>query len=97
LTNPKQKLRNPGFLPDERAWVSQFLEEGYLDSFRIFEKRGEFYTWWRNRSGSRSRNIGWCIDTHYISEDLLQKTKQAKIHADVFVSDHCPISIDIII
>ena len=95
LSNPKQNQKNPGFLPEERAWVSQFLEDGYLDSFRIFEKCGGFYTWWSNRSGSRSRNIGWRIDTHFISEDLLQKTTKAQIHADVFGSDHCPISIEI--
>ena len=95
LANPKQNQKNPGFLPEERAWVSQFLEDGYLDSFRIFEKGGGFYSWWSNRSGSRSRNIGWRIDTHFISEDLLQKTTKAQIHADVFGSDHCPISIEI--
>lgn len=95
LTNPKQNQKNPGFLPEERAWVTQFLEDGYLDSFRIFEKGGGFYTWWSNRSGSRSRNIGWRIDSHYISEDLLPKTTLSQIHADVFGSDHCPISIEI--
>lgn len=95
LANPKQNQKNPGFLPEERAWVSQFLKDGYLDSFRVFEKNGGFYTWWSSRSGSRSRNIGWRIDTHFISEDLLLKTKQSQIHADVFGSDHCPISIEI--
>jgi exodeoxyribonuclease-3 len=95
LANPKQNQKNPGFLPEERTWVSRFLEDGYLDSFRIFEKGGGFYTWWSNRGGSRNRNVGWRIDTHFISEDLLQKTKQAQIHADVLGSDHCPISIEI--
>jgi len=95
LTNPKQNQKNPGFLPEERAWYSQFLGDGYLDSFRLFEKKGGFYTWWSNRLGGRERNIGWRIDTHFISEDLLARTKQAEIHADVFGSDHCPVSIQI--
>lgn len=95
LSNPKQNQKNPGFLPEERAWLSQFLRDGYLDSFRIFEKRGGFYTWWSSRSGSRERNIGWRIDTHFISEDLLGKTKQSRIYSDVLGSDHCPVSIEI--
>jgi exodeoxyribonuclease-3 len=95
LSNPKQNEKNPGFLKEERNWVSQFLENGYLDSFRIFEKGKGFYTWWSNRSGSRDRNIGWRIDAHFISEDLLGRIKKAQIHADIFGSDHCPVSIDI--
>ena len=95
LTNPKQNTKSPGYFPEERQWVTDFLADGYLDAFRIFEKRGEFYTWWSARFGARARNAGWRIDVHYASEELLPRIKQAKIHADVFGSDHCPVSIEI--
>lgn len=95
LANPKQNTKNPGFLLEERQWVSTFLETGYLDSFRLFEQAGGHYTWWSNRPGVRARNIGWRIDSHFISADLKSRVKSAQIHPDVFGSDHCPISLEL--
>ncbi len=95
LANPKQNQKNPGFLPEERLWLSHFLENGYFDAFRLFEKRGGFYTWWSNRPGVRERNIGWRIDAHFISEEILNKVHSSSIYSNVFGSDHCPISIEI--
>ncbi|MGY3804102.1 exodeoxyribonuclease III [Pigmentibacter ruber] len=95
LANPKQNIKNPGFLPEERNWLSHFLKLGYLDAFRIFEKRGGYYTWWSQRPGVREKNIGWRIDAHFISECLKDKVSNAIIHDKIYGSDHCPISLQI--
>jgi len=96
LANPKANAKNTGFLPEERAWVSRFLEHGYLDIFRHSnpETTGA-YSWWSNRKGVRERNVGWRIDYFFISEDLLGRVVEAKIHPDVMGSDHCPISLEL--
>jgi exodeoxyribonuclease III len=93
LTNPKQNEKNAGYLPEERQWLSKFLDSGYTDTFRMFEQKGGFYTWWSNRSGAREKNIGWRIDYHVVSANLLPKVESAKIHANVLGSDHCPVSV----
>ncbi|BBH52666.1 exodeoxyribonuclease III [Fluviispira sanaruensis] len=95
LANPKQNQKNPGYLPEERQWYTDFLAEGYLDAFRLFEKNGGHYTWWSNRKGVREKNIGWRIDSHFVSEDLINNISKAGIHSDVYGSDHCPISLDL--
>ena len=82
-------------MPEERLWVTNFLNEGYFDAFRIFEKKGGYYTWWSNRPGVRQRNIGWRIDAHYISEEIYGKINSSLIHSNIFGSDHCPISMEI--
>lgn len=95
LANPKQNINNPGFFPAERDWLTRFLELGYSDAFRLFEKQGGHYTWWSQRPGVRQKNIGWRIDSHFVSENLANKVTSAKIHKEIYGSDHCPISIQI--
>lgn len=95
LSNPKQNQKNPGFLPEERNWVTKFLDDGYFDAFRLFEKNGGHYSWWSNRPGVRDKNIGWRLDAHFISEDLIPKVKSSVIHSSVLGSDHCPIFIEV--
>lgn len=95
LANPKQNQKSPGFLLEERMWLSNFLEDGYCDTFRLFEKGSGHYTWWSHRPGVREKNIGWRIDAHFVSEELKNKVNHSLIHADIFGSDHCPISIEI--
>ena len=94
LANPKSNQKNTGFLPEEREWVSRFLEHGYID---IFRHRNPgltgAYSWWSNRKGVRERNVGWRIDYFFISDDLLDRVVDARIHPDVMGSDHCPISL----
>lgn len=90
LANPKTNTQNPGFLPEERAWMTKFLEAGYTDTFRQFNQEGGNYTWWSYRSNARERNIGWRIDYTCINENSKDKIKSAKIHDNVFGSDHCP-------
>jgi exodeoxyribonuclease-3 len=96
LANPKSNRKNTGFLPEERAWVSRFIEHGYIDIFRHLnpETTGA-YSWWSNRKGVRERNVGWRIDYFFISEDLLDRVADARIHPDVMGSDHCPISLEL--
>lgn len=96
LANPKSNQKNTGFLPEERAWLSRFLDHGYVD---IFRKRnpdlGGAYTWWSNRKGVRERNVGWRIDYFFISPELEERVVDARIHADVQGSDHCPIELEL--
>jgi exodeoxyribonuclease-3 len=96
LANPKANKKNTGFLPEEREWVTRLLDHGYVD---IFRKRNPetvgAYTWWSNRPGVRERNVGWRIDYFIISPDLEDKVVDARIHADVLGSDHCPIELEL--
>lgn len=97
LANPKQNVRNAGFLPEERAWMSRFVENGYVDTFRMFEEGGGHYTWWSNRPGVRERNIGWRLDYHFVSEPLRPQVRAARIFPSVLGSDHCPVSLELAI
>lgn len=96
LARPKQNKKTTGFLLEERAWIDQVIEEGYIDIYRDLnpEKEGA-YSWWSMRSGARQKNVGWRIDMFYISPDLRDKVATAEIHADVMGSDHCPISLSL--
>jgi exodeoxyribonuclease-3 len=94
LAFPEKNLKSPGFLPGERRWFGEFLQEGYVDSFRVFEKGGGFYTWWSHRMGARRKNIGWRIDCHVVSENLQDKIVSAEIHGHVLGSDHCPVFVE---
>jgi exodeoxyribonuclease-3 len=94
LARPKQNQKTTGFLPNERAWIDQIVEDGYVDIFRELNPELEgAYNWWSNRSGARERNVGWRIDYFFISPDLRDRVATADIHADVMGSDHCPISL----
>ncbi len=96
LARPKQNKKTTGFLPEERAWIDQVVEEGYIDIYRDLNPELEgAYSWWSMRSGAREKNIGWRIDMFYISPDLRDKVETAEIHADVMGSDHCPISVSL--
>ena len=96
LANPKSNSKNTGFLPEERAWVTRFMDQGYVDIFRRLHPGEEGrYTWWSNRPGVRERNVGWRIDYFFISPDLEEKVVAARIHADVMGSDHCPIELEL--
>lgn len=93
LKNPKRNEQNPGFLPEERHWMSTFLDKGYVDVFRNFYPEEEKYTWWSYRFGAREKNIGWRIDYHCVNSGFLDKVKDVKILDEIMGSDHCPVSI----
>lgn len=95
LARPDANRNVSGFLPEECAWLDQFLDVGLIDTFREFEQGPEHYTWWDMKTRARDRNVGWRIDYFYISSDLRPQLKNAFILKDVMGSDHCPIGIDI--
>ncbi len=96
LKNPKTNHMNAGFTDDERAKMTALLESGYTDTFRYFypDKEG-IYSWWSYMFKSREKNAGWRIDYFITSKSLDDKLKDAKIHTEIFGSDHCPIELDI--
>lgn len=94
LKNPKANRRNPGFTDEERAKHRALLDAGFTDSFRHFypEQEGA-YSWWSYRFHARDNNAGWRIDYFLVSNRLMAQVTEAAIHADIFGSDHCPVSL----
>ncbi|EIJ9398275.1 exodeoxyribonuclease III [Listeria monocytogenes] len=96
LKNPKTNRKNAGFSDEERAKFSAFLDAGFIDSFRYFyPDLTDAYSWWSYRMNARARNTGWRIDYFVVSERLKDKLVDAKIHADVLDSDHCPVELEL--
>lgn len=96
LKNPKTNRRNAGFTDEERAKFGELLDAGFIDTFRHFYPDLEgAYSWWSYRFRAREKNAGWRIDYFLVSERLRAHLTGAKIHADVFGSDHCPVEVDI--
>lgn len=93
LANPKPNVGKKGFTDEERAGFQNFLNAGFVDTFRLFEPGNGHYTWWSHFANSRARNVGWRIDYFLVSESLKSKVKAAAIHPAVMGSDHCPISV----
>ena len=97
LKNPKSNRRNAGFTDEERGCFTKVLESGFVDSFRHFYPDLEgAYSWWSYMANSRARNIGWRIDYFVCSQALEEQLKDAKIHAQIMGSDHCPVELDLI-
>jgi exodeoxyribonuclease-3 len=95
LKNWKGNLKNSGFLPHERAWLTALLDDaGFVDAFRLIDQRSERYTWWSNRGQAYANNVGWRIDYHIISENLRERVTAADIYMDEKFSDHAPLIID---
>ena len=95
LARPKENSNTSGFLPEERKWIDKFISAGFIDTFRIFNKEPENYTWWDMITRARERNVGWRIDYFYASENLKNNIKSASIHSTVMGSDHCPIELEL--
>lgn len=94
IARPKENENRTGFLPIERAWIDQVVEEGYIDTFRsLHPDQAGAYTWWAYWGGGRERNVGWRLDYFFISPDLQDRVAEAEIHTDVLGSDHCPVSL----
>lgn len=91
LKNPGTNMNNPGFLPEERAWMDKFIGSGYVDTFRMFNSEPENYTWWSYRFRARERNIGWRIDYHCVNDEFKSRVKESLILKNVKGSDHCPV------
>lgn len=96
LKNPKQNRRNAGFTDEERNKMTQLLEAGFVDTFRyLYPEKENEYTWWSYMGKAREKNIGWRIDYFIVSKDIERKIKEAKIHQEIFGSDHCPVELNI--
>ena len=96
LKNPKTNHHNAGFTDEEREKMSVILSSGFTDTFRYFyPDKEQIYSWWSYRFKAREKNAGWRIDYFITSERLNEKLVDAKIHTDVFGSDHCPVELDI--
>lgn len=93
LARPKENEERSGFMPIERAWVDRFIKTGYIDTFRLFHEGNGHYSWWDLKTASRERNVGWRIDYFFVSGELKGNVKSARILADVFGSDHCPVEL----
>lgn len=96
IHNPEGLKNVSGFLPMEREWLSQFIDEcGLVDSFRQFNHEPEHYTWWSYRQNSRARNKGWRLDYHFVSETIKHRLQRSVILKDAVHSDHCPVMVEI--
>jgi len=93
LANPKPNMGKKGFTTEERSGFQNFLDAGFIDTFRMFTQGNGHYSWWSHFANSRARNVGWRIDYFLVSESLKSKIRSADIHAAIMGSDHCPISI----
>ncbi len=91
IYRPKENQESVGFLPEERARITKFLENGFVDRFRMFNDEGENYTWWSYRTRARDRNVGWRLDYFFVNEEFKDRIKSSKIESEVLGSDHCPI------
>ena len=95
IHNPVANKNSSGFLPIERKWIGEFIDSGFIDSFRFFNKEAHNYSWWSYRANSRNNNKGWRIDYCMVSEPLRKKLKRAYILPEAKHSDHCPIGVEI--
>jgi len=95
IHNPTKQQRTSGFLPEEREWVSNFIESGFIDTFRHFNMEPNNYSWWSYRAGARGKNLGWRIDYHMVSEPLRERISRATILPEAKHSDHCPIVVEL--
>lgn len=93
IHNPKSNANSSGFLPEEREWMENFINSGYVDSFRFQNPDPHQYTWWSYRAGARSRNLGWRIDYNMVSKPLQERIHTTKILPDAVHSDHCPVEL----
>ncbi|MBR4804188.1 MAG: exodeoxyribonuclease III [Bacteroidales bacterium] len=95
IHDPVRNATSSGFLPEEREWVSQFIDSGFIDTFRFFNDSPHQYTWWSFRANARANNKGWRIDYIMASEPLKDKLLRSVILPDAKHSDHCPMMTEI--
>lgn len=96
IHNPVVNKNAPGFTPEERAWFTDFLTLGYIDTFRHFNKDPHHYSWWSYRAGARKKNLGWRIDYQLASESLTKQVKRSLHLPEAKHSDHCPVVLELL-
>lgn len=95
LKNWRSNQKNSGFLPEERAWLSNVLDDiGFVDVFRQLNPEPDQYTWWSNRGQAWAKNVGWRIDYQIATPFIAQKARRASIYKTERFSDHAPLIID---
>jgi len=95
LRNWRGNQKNSGFLPEERAWLTQVYDElGFVDAFRVVDQRPEQYTWWSNRGQAWAKNVGWRIDYQIATPGIAARALRASIYKRKRFSDHAPLTID---
>ena len=97
LANPKANEGEHGYTKEEREGIDKLIETGFIDTFRLFTEGNGHYTWWSHFANARARNIGWRIDYFFVSKALAKHVKCAQIHPLFEGSDHCPISLEIVL
>ncbi|NVJ46497.1 MAG: exodeoxyribonuclease III [Cytophagia bacterium] len=95
IHNPVSNKNSSGFLPEERDWLTKYVDSGFIDTFREFNTNPHHYSWWSYRANARANNKGWRIDYHMATEPLKERLKSASILPNAFHSDHCPIVLEI--
>ena len=95
IHNPVSNKKSSGFLPEEREWVTRFLESGFIDTFRLFNQSPHRYSWWTYRFGARGNNKGWRIDYFVATKAMSNRLVHADLLDDVIHSDHCPTLLEI--
>lgn len=95
LRHPERNRHSAGFTDQERAQFAALLESGFVDTYRHLYPDKVEYSWWSYMQKARERNAGWRIDYFLISEFAKDQIKEARIHTDIFGSDHCPVSLEI--
>jgi exodeoxyribonuclease III len=96
IARPKENEKISGFLPEERACLDRWVEQGWIDSFRhLYPEQREAYSWWSMRTRARERNIGWRLDYFFVHQSLMGRVKGAGIASGVTGADHCPIWLEI--
>ena len=96
IHDPKGNKKSTGFLPEEREWMTKYLDNGWVDTFREFHPEPHRYSWWSQRFPTvRLQNKGWRIDYINVTSSLKKNLKDAEIYADIKHSDHCPVYLDI--
>ena len=96
LKNPKSNRGNAGFTDEERQKMTDLLDAGFIDTFRyLYPEKQDAYSWWSYMGKAREKNIGWRIDYFIVSKDIKNNIKEAKIHPEIYGSDHCPVELEI--
>lgn len=95
IHDPVRLSKVSGFLPNEREWLTKFMNSGFIDTFRHFNRDPHHYTWWSNFGNARANNKGWRIDYALATETMKDRLKRAVILKEAKHSDHCPLLLEI--
>ncbi len=95
IHDPVRNKNVSGFLPVEREWIGNFIDSGFIDSFRFFNKEPHQYSWWSYRANARANNKGWRLDYAMVAQPLEKRLKRAAILNEAYHSDHCPILVEL--